>query len=112
VPFLSMALVIGAVSGAFVTGGALDRGFPVEVAMVRGAVAFMAIAFAGYLGELVVVTAPRREQTRKPAVPAADAEEPHEPAARQTAPRLIASAALVNEDSNQDDADVDLRPAA
>lgn len=112
-PFLSVALVIAAVSGAFVSGGAIDRGFPVEVAMVRGVIAFMAVAFAGYLAELVVVTAPRRERTagRQPA-PTEDSEEPDEPAARQATPRLIAPAPLVDEDSNEDDADVELRPAA
>lgn len=112
-PFLSMALVIAAIAGAFVTGGALDRGFPVEVSIVRGALAFMAIAFAGYLGELVVVTAPRRERaTVKQPAQSEEPQESHEPAARQTAPRLIAPAPLVDEDSNEDDADVELRPAA
>ncbi len=111
--FLSMALVIGAVVGAFVTGGAIDRGFPWEVALVRGAVGFMAIAFVGYLGELVVVTAPKRAERdeRRPAPPDA-AEEPQAPNARPAAPRLMAPAPTVAEDNNKDDADVELRPAA
>ncbi|MGE3855638.1 MAG: hypothetical protein AB7G21_01625 [Dehalococcoidia bacterium] len=108
---LSIGLVVGAVSGAFVAGGALDRGFPIEVALVRGAVAFMALAFVGYLGELVVVTAPPRERAAdRPTTD--DAKAPTEAPERAAAPRLIAAARSVDEDSNADDADVDVRQAA
>ncbi|MEI7925032.1 MAG: hypothetical protein WCI61_02405 [Chloroflexota bacterium] len=116
---LSIALVVGAVVGAFVVGGAIDRDFPAEVALVRGALAFMAVAFVGYLGELVVVTAPKRDRAaeKKPA-PAEHPEDAGaletktEPQARPAPPRLMAPAPATDEDSNEDDADVDLRPAA
>lgn len=114
--FLSMALVIGAVTGAFVAGGALDQGFAIEVAMVRGAVAFMAIAFAGYLGELVIVTAPKREEQATPRADASETSEaPGPPRTLPSPPQLMASAASAAQgadDDNEDDADVELRSAA
>lgn len=114
--FLAMALVIGAVSGAFVAGGALDQGFAIEVALVRGVVAFTAIAFAGYLGELVIVTAPRREEKAAPRAEASEASEaPDPPKTLPLPPQLMApapSALQGADDDNKDDADVELRPAA
>jgi len=104
---LSIALVIAAIVGAFVAGGALDRGFPVEVAIVRGAVAFALIAFTGYLSELVVVTAPPKPRAQ-PAPKAAGAAEPQAPPAP---PQLIAPVQQADP-VNEEDADVDLRPAA
>lgn len=81
--------------------------------MVRGVLAFMGVALAGYLGELVVVTAPRRERpVEQKTAPVASAEDHPEASARSTAPRLIAAARSVEADSNQDDADVEVRPAA
>lgn len=112
-PVLSIGLVVGAVIGAFVAGGSLDAGFPVEVAIVRGVIGFMAVAVVGYLGELVVVTAPRRPRAVEPASRDAGAREAAE---RTAAPRLIAAARALNdspdEQSNAEEADVDLRPAA
>lgn len=64
--FLKLGLVLGAVTGAFVVGGALDQGFPIEVALLRGAAACMVVSFAGYLGELIVVTAPPRMRAAPP----------------------------------------------
>ena len=55
---LEVSLVIATSVCFFVAGGALDRGFPIEVALARGLVAFIAVSFMGYLGELVVSTAP------------------------------------------------------
>ncbi|MFA7250109.1 MAG: hypothetical protein WC273_10820 [Dehalococcoidia bacterium] len=98
--FLQMGLIIAAVAGAFVAGGALDAGFPVEVAIVRGAVAFMAVAFAGYLGELVIVTAPRRERARPRAVPPVEAT--NDPQASPSLPRLTPPQRTA--DVNEDDA--------
>lgn len=114
-PVLSIGLVVGAVLGAFVAGGSLDRGFPVEVAIVRGVVGFMAVAVVGYLGELVVVTAPAKREAEKPAERAGEREARSAPE-QAAAPRLIAAARSLDnsndEESNADDADVDLRPAA
>lgn len=110
---LSVGLVVGAVVGAFVSGGSLDRGFPIEVAMVRGVVAFMALAFVGYLGELIVVTAPPRERDADRQTSDEDAEAPPDTSERAAAPRLIAAARSVDEDNdNADDDDVELRSAA
>ena len=112
-PVLSIGLVIGAVIGAFVAGGSLDAGFPVEVAIVRGVIGFMAVAVAGYLGELVVVTAPPRPRQVEPASREAGGREASEQAA---APRLIAAARALDdspdEASNADEAGVERRPAA
>ena len=57
-PLLQVGLVVATIVCLFVAGGALDRGFPIEVALARGLAAFIAVSFMGYLGELVVVTAP------------------------------------------------------
>lgn len=113
-PVLSIGLVVGAVAGAVVAGGSLDAGFPVEVAIVRGVIGFMAVAVVGYLGELVVVTAPPRpREVKQPASQEAGA---HEASGQAAAPRLIAGARALDEspdeESNADEADVDLRPAA
>ena len=65
--FLGAGLVVATLAGCFVIGGALDRGFPIEVAIVRGLIAFIAVSFVGYLGELVVATAPPRRRRAAPA---------------------------------------------
>lgn len=72
---LQAGLVAATVVCLFVTGGALDRGFPIEVALLRGLLAFMAIALLAYVSELVVSTA----EVRAPAAPAAPAAAPRAP---------------------------------
>ncbi|MCK9486202.1 MAG: hypothetical protein M0R73_05780 [Dehalococcoidia bacterium] len=42
----------------YVTWASREAGFPIEVAMLRGLLTFMAVAFVSYLAELVVLTAP------------------------------------------------------
>ena len=68
-PLLRAGLVIATVVCLFVTGGALDRGFPIEVALLRGLMAFMAVALLAYLGELVVSTADERAPEATAAAP-------------------------------------------
>lgn len=53
-----MALFLASGVAVVVTIASSLAGFPPEIAIVRGVLAFMAISFVGYLGELVVVTAP------------------------------------------------------
>jgi hypothetical protein len=63
-------LLLGTVVCLFITGGSLDHGYPIEVAVVRGLVGFMGVSLVGYFAELVVATAPpRAAETRAPARP-------------------------------------------
>ena len=111
--FLQIGIVVAFVVGAFVVGAALDRGFPIEVAIVRGVVAFMAVSFAGYVGDLVVVTAPRRDRSRaRRAPPAPQAEQRSEPQTPRSAPQLTVPAQRASDNVGQDDAEAGLRPAA
>lgn len=122
--FLQVAMVIGAIAGAFVAGGAIDLGFPVEVAIVRGSVAFGAVAFVGYVGQLIVVTAPARERDvaheRRGGhhelddlydVPVPEAETADESPAPPSLPRLMAPAPRDEQLPGEAAAD-DLRSAA
>jgi hypothetical protein len=56
---MKLGLIAGALSTVLVSWLSLEAGFPPEAAILRGLVAFMAVTFVGYLGELVVATAPR-----------------------------------------------------
>ena len=47
--------------GAFVLG--MRAGFPPELALVRAVVAFMAVSFIAYVGELIIATAPPKKTT-------------------------------------------------
>ena len=53
-----MALFLASGTAVVMAIASILAGFPSEIAIVRGVLAFMAISFVGYLGELVVVTAP------------------------------------------------------
>lgn len=57
-PILRIGLLLGALGFLYVSWASYDAGFPVEVALVRGVLSFMALGFVAYLGELVVATAP------------------------------------------------------
>jgi len=79
---LRLGLTIAAITfvGSFVLG--LRAGFPAELAVVRAVLAFMAVSFVAYLGELIVATAPMKkaansraesgEGTEDTTVPSAD----------------------------------------
>lgn len=51
-------LLLAAITGVGVTWAAWSAGDLVEIALVRGLLGMMAVAFLGYVGELVVLTAP------------------------------------------------------
>jgi hypothetical protein len=55
---LGAGLYLSAGLGALATWLSLGAGYPMEVAAVRGLLAFMAVGFVAYIAELVVMTAP------------------------------------------------------
>jgi len=55
---LRIALFIAAAAALLVAVASSLAGFPPEAAILRGVLAFMAVSFVGYIGELVVATAP------------------------------------------------------
>lgn len=63
---LRAGLYVAGVGALFTAWASLGAGYPAEVAILRGLVAFMAMSVLGYAGEIVVATAPparRREAT-------------------------------------------------
>ncbi len=76
--FLLAALVLGTVACVVVTGGSLQFGYPIEVAIARGLVAFIGLSIVGYLAELVVATAPppARAETSRAGVLRREVREP------------------------------------
>ena len=74
---LRIGLYLAVAAAAYVVWASYGAGFAIEVAMLRGLVAAMAIAFVAYLGELVVMTAPPRQR--------AQADPPHAEAPRADA---------------------------
>ena len=71
---MRLGLLIAAAGFVGATVASMQAGYPPEQALVRGLLSFMALSFVGYLGELVVVTAPPPEVVA-PAEPD-DREEP------------------------------------
>ncbi len=69
-PILGLGLAVSGIAFLGVAWLSWSAGFPAEVALLRGLIAFMAINFVAYLGELVVATAPPVER--------AEAEAEHE----------------------------------
>ena len=57
-PILRLGLVLGTLAFLYVAWASFRAGYPVETALVRGGLSFMALSFVAYLGELVVATAP------------------------------------------------------
>ncbi len=55
---LRMGLYLSVAMASMATWLSWQAGYPMEVAFVRGVVAFMAVSFVAYLAELVVITAP------------------------------------------------------
>ena len=56
-PMLKLALIGGACACAYVSWASWSAGYPPEIALTRGVVAFMAVSLLGFIGEL---TAARR----------------------------------------------------
>ncbi len=59
---LRLGLIISAFAFVYVTWASWVAGYYPEIAMFRGLLAFMAVGFIGYLGELVVATMPPDEE--------------------------------------------------
>lgn len=61
---LKLGLSIAALAflGSFALG--MRAGFPPELALVRAALAFMAVSFVAYVGELIISTAPPQKTTK------------------------------------------------
>lgn len=68
-PVLRLGLVFAVLGCAYVAWASWAAGYPPEVALVRGMIAFMAFSLVAYIGELVIATAP---PARKAATPAAE----------------------------------------
>jgi hypothetical protein len=68
---LRFGLTIAALGCLVATFESSRAGYPIEIAIVRGLLAFMALSFVAYLGELVIATAP----PPKAAAPSGDGRE-------------------------------------
>lgn len=66
---LRAGLYVSITLGVYATWASSSAGYPIETAMLRGLLAFMAGSFVAYLAELVVMTAPV-PQRRAQAAPA------------------------------------------
>lgn len=79
---LRLGIYSATLAAAYVTWASSGAGFPIEVAMARGLLAFMAVTFLAYLAELVVLTAPpadrRRDDTHAPSSHVEDDEDDDE----------------------------------
>jgi hypothetical protein len=88
-PVLGLGLTVSGLGFLAVSWESWSAGFPVEVALLRGLIAFMAINFVAYVGELIVATAPPRPPRAEPEAVAP--EEPvalRAPAGRDAAPAI------------------------
>ena len=67
---LHLGLALGAAAFLYVGWASWNAGYGPEIAVVRGLIAFMAVTFVGYIGELIIATAPpprQRDQGDQPA---------------------------------------------
>lgn len=55
---LRVGLYVSVIAALYVAWASSGAGYAIEVAMLRGLLAFMAVTFVAYLAELVVLTAP------------------------------------------------------
>jgi len=53
---MRFGLMVAALGFLVATVGSVRAGYPIEMALVRGLLSFMALSFVGYLGELVIAT--------------------------------------------------------
>jgi hypothetical protein len=60
---LSIGLRLAALGFLAATLLSIQAGFPPDMALLRGSLAFIAISFVAYIGELVIATAPRAVAT-------------------------------------------------
>ena len=78
-PVLQLALAFAGVAFLYVSWASWAAGYGPDVAVVRGLIAFMAVSLVGYIGELIIATAPPSAQ-RLPEQAAAPGDEPAAPA--------------------------------
>lgn len=64
---LRAGLYVAVGTAALTTWLSAEAGYPIEVAMVRGLLAFMAASLVAYAAELVVLTAPPPARPQHPA---------------------------------------------
>ena len=71
---LHLGLALGAAAFLYVGWASWNAGYGPEIAVVRGLIAFMAVTFVGYIGELIVATAPpaRQDAGAEPEQPATE----------------------------------------
>ncbi len=62
-PMLKLALISGACACLYVAWASWAAGYPPEIALTRGVIAFMAVSLLGFIGEL---TASRARPTTRP----------------------------------------------
>jgi hypothetical protein len=68
-PVLRLGLMLAVLGCVYVAFASWSAGYPPEVALLRGIVAFMAFGFLGYIGELALATAPPRVRARSRVAP-------------------------------------------
>lgn len=79
---LRVGLYLAVIAAAYVVWASSSAGFSIEVAMLRGLLAAMGVAFVAYLAELVVLTAPvdaKRQQQAASDAALADDAPPNDP---------------------------------
>jgi len=104
-PILRIGLIVGSLGFLYVTWASNQAGYPIEVALVRGVLAFMALSFVAYLGELVLATSPPvAARPQADAYAGADDNEPHDGASQTNghAGDTAASASLLPVRSRSD----------
>ena len=65
-PVLQLGLAFAGVAFLYVSWASWEAGYGPDVAVLRGLIAFMAVSLIGYIGELIIATAPPPAQ-RTPA---------------------------------------------
>ncbi len=78
-PVLQLGLTFAGVAFLYVSWASWAAGYGPDVAVLRGLIAFMAVSLVGYIGELIIATAPpSAQQLSEQAAPTGD--EPAAPA--------------------------------
>lgn len=89
---LRLGLIVAAFAFVYVTWASWSAGYYPEIAMFRGLLAFMAVSFVGYLGELVVATTPQDEEAEVEDDGESDLEDEAESAPEVAQPAVVSLA--------------------
>ncbi len=107
---LRLGLIVAGVASVYVAWASWAAGYYPEIAMFRGLLAFMAVSFIGYLGELVVATTPAAEEAEVEDDGESDLDDEEEesaPGAAQTAvANLATTAAKTNEPGQAEETNI------